>query len=246
MTDGSYGNIDKVDHPPCLKVVLLGNLGVGKTCLRSQFVHHIFTNAYKSTIGGDYLTATVRTKDNSLNDKSEIIGKATAYGDKDYEKVNLQIWDTAGQERFNSISQAFYRGTDVAVLVYDITNYESVLSIPSWLKRFLEHCHVQKPGIIIVGNKIDRASERLVDKSEIRRIIKQNSQVDIDSCITDWDLDLLEVSSKDLKLVEGLFQRVACLGLQLLKNTKTYHSNILSFDGIDLGDASNRKSGCAC
>ena len=78
-------------------------------------------------------------------------------------KVNLQIWDTAGQERFNSISQAFYRGTDVCVLVYDVTNYESVLSIRDWFNRFMEHCHVEFPGIVIVEiNQINQPTDVLI------------------------------------------------------------------------------------
>ena len=57
--ENSSTNNPKAGPTPTLKVVLLGDLGVGKTCLRSQFVHHVFTNAYKATIGGDYLTTSV-------------------------------------------------------------------------------------------------------------------------------------------------------------------------------------------
>lgn len=239
---------------PNLKIVILGDLGVGKTCLRSQFVYHIFTNAYKATIGGDYLTTKVE-----IPQQTQTKSKAPEYQHEQESEpesctklpqlANLQIWDTAGQERFNSISQAFYRGTDVVVLVYDVTNYESVLSIRDWFTRFMEHCHVERPGVIIVGNKIDKSSERCVDRDEIREILNKNTAVKVDNYVRNWDTDLQEVSSKRLDLVEGVFNRVGQLGLELLdgsdnKDTK----NILSFDSIDLHEAMSRNvsSRCLC
>ena len=62
---------NSVPPVPTLKVVLLGDLGVGKTCLRSQFVHHVFTNAYKATIGGDYLTTTVFLPNDNENQQQQ-------------------------------------------------------------------------------------------------------------------------------------------------------------------------------
>lgn len=213
-----------------LKVVLLGDLGVGKTCLRSQFVHHVFTNAYKATIGGDYLTTTV-----------ELAGS----GDSEQPtKVNLQIWDTAGQERFNLISQAFYRGADVVVLVYDITNYESVLSVREWFGRFLEHCQVQQPGVVIVGNKTDKVAERCVDQNEIRDILCRSGTEPLDHYLGDWDRNLVEVSCKQLASVERVFQRVAEIGLLLPDDN--HGSRIMAFDGIDLGLLRLKPARCAC
>lgn len=302
-------NFESKKATPTLKVVLLGDLGVGKTCLRSQFVHHIFTNAYKATIGGDYLTTSVyipslrsdsidegltsiitQPKIESepylaLDEPSTIIPRhrnnnTNGYKNDDHknnkdetsipeqpptlEKVNLQIWDTAGQERFNSISQAFYRGTDVVVLVYDITNYESVLSIRDWFERFMNHCHVDKPGVIIVGNKADKTNERCIEIEEIREILIKNSKISVDDYVDNWETDLQETSSKNLQSVEKLFLRVAELGLELLDNDINNESddifsksgqtanrarkrNILGFDRIDLTDGHTAtSSSCAC
>ncbi|KUF84732.1 Ras-related protein Rab-7a [Phytophthora nicotianae] len=84
-----------------LKLIILGDSGVGKTSLMNQYVNQKFSNQYKATIGADFLT-----KEIMLDDKL----------------VTMQIWDTAGQERFQSLGVAFYRGADACVLVYDITN----------------------------------------------------------------------------------------------------------------------------
>lgn len=92
-------------QPETVKVVLLGDQSVGKTSLRSQYLYRYFSSMYKATIGADFLMKRVRTPDDQIMD--------------------LQIWDTAGQERFNAVSRAFYRGADIGVIVYDITNAES-------------------------------------------------------------------------------------------------------------------------
>ncbi|KAF0721376.1 hypothetical protein AaE_010076, partial [Aphanomyces astaci] len=84
-----------------LKVIILGDSGVGKTSLMNQYVNQKFTNQYKATIGADFLTKEIMS---------------------DEKLVTMQIWDTAGQERFQSLGVAFYRGADACVLVYDITN----------------------------------------------------------------------------------------------------------------------------
>lgn len=78
-----------------LKVIILGDSGVGKTSLMNQYVNKKFSNQYKATIGADFLTKEVIVDDRI---------------------VTMQIWDTAGQERFQSLGVAFYRGADCCVL----------------------------------------------------------------------------------------------------------------------------------
>ncbi|KFG46412.1 GTPase RAB7, partial [Toxoplasma gondii GAB2-2007-GAL-DOM2] len=99
-----------------LKVIILGDSGVGKTSLMNQYVNKKFSNQYKATIGADFLT-----KDVVIDDK----------------EVTVQIWDTAGQERFQSLGVAFYRGADCCVLVFDVTNPKSFESLQSWKEEFL-------------------------------------------------------------------------------------------------------------
>ena len=100
-----------------LKVIILGDSGVGKTSLMNQYVNRKFSNQYKATIGADFLT-----KDITLEDGRQ---------------VTLQIWDTAGQERFQSLGVAFYRGADACVLVYDVTSQNSFKTLETWRDEFL-------------------------------------------------------------------------------------------------------------
>lgn len=202
---------------------------MGKTCLRSQFVHHVFTNAYKATIGGDFITTTVTVPlVNEDNDNTE-----------NNEKYTLQVWDTAGQERFNLISQAFYRGSDVCILMYDVTNYESVLSVRDWFSRFMHFCRVDSPGVVIVGNKTDRDGDRCIDRDEVRDVLCRNSpHPSLDSYVANWDLDLIEVSCKLLEAVQQVFQRAAVVASTSNPQTPP----VVAFDSIEV----NSRSTCAC
>jgi len=117
-----------------LKVIILGDSGVGKTSLMNQYVNKKFSKQYKATIGADFLT-----KEVMIDDKL----------------VTMQIWDTAGQERFQSLGVAFYRGADSCVLVYDITDKKSFDSLSGWQEEFLVQAAPQNPDefpFVCIGN----------------------------------------------------------------------------------------------
>lgn len=193
-------------------MLLLGDASVGKTSLRSQFIHQIFSSAYRATVGGDFLTSKVVTTD----------GAST---------VSLQIWDTAGQERFNSIGLSFYRGTDVAVLVYDITNAASFSHLTKWLEDFRENAQVRRPTILLVGNKLDKEEYRAVStrqavefatnnwgsQSEIMALGGTTARVE-DTCF--------EVSAKENIAVSVIFKKIADIVIYQAENTR----ELLDFD----------------
>ncbi|ELU08200.1 hypothetical protein CAPTEDRAFT_110813 [Capitella teleta] len=126
------------DYKYLFKVVLIGNAGVGKTCLVRRFTQGLFPPGQGATIGVDFMIKTV-----------EIDG----------EKVKLQIWDTAGQERFRSITQGYYRSANALIVVYDISCQPTFDCLPQWLKE-IEHYASTKVFSYLVGNKSDRASQR--------------------------------------------------------------------------------------
>ncbi|XP_052118190.1 ras-related protein Rab7 isoform X6 [Arachis duranensis] len=114
-----------------LKVIVLGDSGVGKTSLMNQYVHKKFSQQYKATIGADFVT-----KELQIDDRL----------------VTLQIWDTAGQERFQSLGVAFYRGADCCVLVYDVNVMKSFDSLENWHEEFLKQC-LETRLILMVSEK---------------------------------------------------------------------------------------------
>nr|CAD2167635.1 unnamed protein product [Meloidogyne enterolobii] len=99
-----------------LKVILLGESGVGKTSIINRFVNKKFSNCYKATIGVDFMKKQMTV---------------------DGVDVTLHIWDTAGFEKYQSLGSAYYRGADCCVLVYDLTSAPSFRAIESWRDEFL-------------------------------------------------------------------------------------------------------------
>eukprot|EP01083_Nonionella_stella_P097287 273446_1 len=128
------------DH--LVKLLMIGDSGVGKSCLLLRFSDDSFSTNFITTIGIDFKLKTV-----------EVDGK----------RIKLQIWDTAGQERFRTITTAYYRGAMGILLVYDITDEQSFLNIRNWMKNIEQHAtqNVQK---ILIGNKCDCNDERVISK----------------------------------------------------------------------------------
>ena len=136
-----------------LKIVILGDSGVGKTSLMNRYSTGKFTGQYKATIGADFLS-----KDNVVVDDTFM---------QQRHLVTLQIWDTAGQERFQSLGVGFYRGADACLLVYDVTDPHSLDNLDHWRKEFLDQVGGGLQGLgdastqfpfVVVGNKIDKVS----------------------------------------------------------------------------------------
>lgn len=148
----------------------------------------------------------------------------------------LQVWDTAGQERFNSIGLTFYRGTDVAILVYDVTNPDTFSHLTKWLKDFKENAQVRKPLLILVGNKMDIEDYRAVSTRQAHEFASMNWGSQSDDAVFKTggiEMDCFEVSAKDNAEVNKIFKRVAEIVISQAANTR----EVLDFDiegSIDL------------
>merc|ERR1712022_60157 len=117
------------------KLLLIGDSGVGKSCLLLRFADDTYTETYISTIGVDFKIRTV-----------EIDGKV----------IKLQIWDTAGQERFRTISSTYYRGAHGIIVVYDVTSLDSFNNVKRWLTEIDKYAR-ENVNKLLVGNKSDAA-----------------------------------------------------------------------------------------
>ncbi|XP_054646089.1 ras-related protein Rab-8A isoform X1 [Dunckerocampus dactyliophorus] len=124
------------------KLLLIGDSGVGKTCVLFRFSEDAFNSTFISTIGIDFKIRTI-----------ELDGK----------KIKLQIWDTAGQERFRTITTAYYRGAMGIMLVYDITNEKSFDNIKNWIRNIEEHASADVERMVL-GNKCDVNDKRQVSR----------------------------------------------------------------------------------
>ncbi|EGR29423.1 Ras family protein, putative [Ichthyophthirius multifiliis] len=127
-----------------LKILIIGNSNVGKTCMVMRYCENQFTNEFYATIGVDF-----KTKNLQIDDKI----------------IKLQIWDTAGQDRFRTITNNYYRGANGILIVYDITDRDSFQNVKQWMYEIEKNAkeNVQK---ILVGNKCDQNDQRQVDYEE--------------------------------------------------------------------------------
>mmetsp|Transcript_20454 Transcript_20454/g.47836 ORF Transcript_20454/g.47836 Transcript_20454/m.47836 type:complete len:210 (-) Transcript_20454:230-859(-) len=139
MSAGGASKSTSYDY--LIKLLLIGDSGVGKSCLLLRFSDDAFNTSFITTIGIDFKIRTV-----------ELDGK----------RCKLQIWDTAGQERFRTITTAYYRGAMGILLVYDITDEQSFSNIRNWMRQIEQHAS-DSVNKVLIGNKCDMVEKKKVD-----------------------------------------------------------------------------------
>ena len=127
-----------------LKVVVVGDSGVGKTNLIKRFVTNTFSANSKATVGVEFISKSYRIND---------------------QVFKIEIWDTAGQERYKSLTAAYYKGAKGALIVYDTTQKTSFENIDKWMSEIKEKSS-KDMKLMIIGNKIDLKDERQVETDE--------------------------------------------------------------------------------
>ena len=137
------------------KLILIGNSGVGKSCILQRYMKHTFEETYKCTIGVDFLMKSLLIKDKT---------------------VKLQLWDTAGQEKYKSMVSSYYRGANVALIVFDLTSHASFDALPIWIENYYKNGPEQK-NIILIGNKKDLIEERQVTQEEAETFSETNNMM---------------------------------------------------------------------
>ncbi|KAI7868228.1 P-loop containing nucleoside triphosphate hydrolase protein [Spinellus fusiger] len=130
------------------KLLLIGDSGVGKSCLLLRFADDTYTESYISTIGVDFKIRTI-----------ELEGKT----------VKLQIWDTAGQERFRTITSSYYRGAHGIIVVYDVTEQDSFTNVKQWLQE-IDRYAAEGVNKLLVGNKSDLVDKKVVDTEQAKEL----------------------------------------------------------------------------
>jgi len=169
----------KADYDYLFILVLIGDSGVGKSCLLLRFADDKWTDSYISTIGVDFKIRTI-----------ELDGKT----------IKLQIWDTAGQERFRTISSTYYRGAHGIIVVYDITNLDSFNNVKRWLTEIDKYAR-ENVNKLLVGNKLD-----LAEVSAQLRQVPHSKGLEF---AANLDIPFLETSAKTGTFVDTAFLKMA-------------------------------------
>ena len=167
-----------------LKVILLGDTGVGKTSIINQYIKKNFVETL-STIGSEQHYKIIK-----INKK----------------EIQLKIWDTPGQTKFFNITKNSMRNTDIAILIYDITNKESFISLKQWYKKLIEV--IKKDNIIIgiASNKSDLLNEEVITSEEINTFAEE------------INVDVFSTSAKNYDNIEEMF----------FKLTEKYYNKFLN------------------
>jgi small GTP-binding protein len=145
-TDASAGRTE-------LKLVTIGESGVGKTSLLQRLSEGAFREAATPTIGVEYFSWTLVL---------------------DQEPVRLMLWDIAGQERFYTVARSYFRDAVGAILVFDITSRPGFDALSKWVRDVPSDAH-PNCGVLLIGNKSDLAAQRVISTAEAQEFAKIHS-----------------------------------------------------------------------
>ena len=134
------------------KIIVIGDPGVGKSCLSSRAIKDVFNSEYTATIGFEFLTLNAKIEDKN---------------------IQLKIWDTCGQETYKSLITNFYRNSSLAMLVYSIDDKKSFTNLNKWLKEIRIQSNPDIK-IVLIGNKADLEAKRAVSFEEAQKFKEEN------------------------------------------------------------------------
>ena len=209
MNDDNYDLI--------LKLVIIGDSGVGKTNILSRYNNNEFSLITQPTVGVEFGNKIIK---------------------KENKSIKLQIWDTAGQERYKAITNAFYKGSKGAFVVYDITRKESFINIDKWIGE-LKTNGSDDILIVLVGNKTDLEDKREVLTEEVEKKAKQyglafcetsalngqNIEHAFDILIEQILKDVDKIKEKENKNNKNNKKKTKAKGIMLVTNNSNNNNN---------------------
>ena len=196
---------DNIDFT--IKLLIIGDSSVGKSNFMSRFIEDKFNTSYMTTSGIDLKTADIQIKN---------------------KKIRIQLWDTAGQEKYKAITKNLFLKVMGAIIIYDITSEKSYINLKEWVKMVKEECgpHMK---IIIVGNKLDLADERIIDEEEAMNYAKEQKT------------DYIETSCKT---GENVKKSITILCEKILETKETVEDSSFMLDSSTFIQQNRRKKFC--
>lgn len=196
------------------KLVLLGDSSVGKSSIVHRFVKDSFDEFRESTIGAAFLSQTIKIEDKS--NQQEVL-------------IKFEIWDTAGQERYKSLAPMYYRNANAALVVYDVTQQDSLAKAQGWVNELKTKVGEDDLVICLVGNKLDLCSGE--DEGSKKPKAVESSQAE--DYAREQGLLFHEVSAKTGGGVKQVFQNI---GEKLYEVKKHELANSRGRQGAETGN----------
>ena len=207
-------SIDKEDQEKnelSFKIIVIGDPGVGKTCLTSRATKDIFTEEYSTTLGFESSTFNVKIE-NKL--------------------IKLQIWDTCGQEKYKSLITNFYRNASLAMLVYSIDNKKSFISAQKWLKEIKIQSNPDIK-IILIGNKVDLEEKREISYEEAKKFVEENEILYFQEASAKSGINSKEIFNEAAKILYKEYldyvEKIKDVSINRLNESSLNTSNLKSF-----------------
>ena len=141
-----------------VKVILLGDSGVGKSCIINRYINNAYDPNIESTLGSNACTKLVEKKSISYI---------------------LNLWDTTGQEKYHSITNLFIKGSNIVILVYSINSLSSFEGLDFWYKSVQEKLEGENYALAVVGSKSDliEEEEEVISEEEAKKFAKEKNAI---------------------------------------------------------------------
>jgi Ras-related protein Rab-1A len=217
----NLSNNYSTDYNYLFKILMIGDSGVGKSCILLRFTDDTYSESYISTIGVDFKIKTIK-----LDDKI----------------AKLQIWDTAGQERFRTITTSYYRGAHGIMIVYDKNDPNTFRNVKTWITEIERYSNdIKEVNILLIGNKSDL--ENHVGDNKVNEFVQQCQS-------RGYLIEHLDTSAKKPSNISECFDTIAHaikkrMEINILKkdvdNSKNDKFNI---NGESIGNGSNKSNCC--
>ena len=211
----SYEEVDRNNDIIEFKIILIGSVSVGKTSIFNKFISGEFNLKYKSTI-------TAECKSKYLKVNKNLFAK-------------LNIWDTCGSEIYRAVTKQYYRGSNGAILIFDLTDQNTFNDLKKWIKD-IKNYGEKNTQVIIVGNKLDLVGQRKVSHSQAANFCRENNY------------KYIEASAKDgtnlLKIFEELTFDLTNKNQEKIKNEINKKSQIKNLEIMAKEEIQEKKKGC--
>ena len=196
------------------KVVVLGDKGVGKTCLVLRFIEGFFSPKQQSTIGAFFLTKKVTLSDGYT--------------------LKMQLWDTAGQERFRAMAPMYYRGAASAIVCFDITNEDSFAKMKDWVDELRQNCDPDSLVLVVACNKCDLEEQRVVSRQRTQQFCEKVGAIMLETSAK----ENIGVDELFKRISEEVYIR------RKDEFTKGVNKNNIKVNDINNNNNNKNKSGC--
>ena len=209
------------------KIILVGDSGVGKSCLSIKASRNYFEDFYSPTVGFEFLTFNVKIED---------------------QNIKLQIWDTCGQEVYRSLITSFYRSSSLAIIVYSIDNEDSFMNIEKWLNDIKTQSNPDVK-IFLVGNKADLLEKRKITRAAGERFSTEHKLSFFTETSAKTGLNVQNVFIEVAKILylqhEEIKNRVSRPGsMTYLQETQEGNNNRYDLETEDEEKRKNKKCSC--